>query len=270
MFSLLIPLPKGNGDENGNVFYVLCLKDCGVRSGEIDCWGALARKQTPHRGIVILHTEIVIPLMGSENCDETNFGIFALEESGYRGGLRNADEFFNETMHRWLAVPVYGDKATTRCHEACNKSVGIEYSYMRYVTAYFRPLARFVPDNVRSAAHCATLTARVVKASVEGVLLRRPSSYSPTTLYADLLKRLGCMDPKVETMSQPEVEAVNCLLHKADNFVQELGDEQSILAINALSRKVIMCETFGDDDQRESSQKHLATALLRWSISRRL
>ena len=222
---------------------------------------------------VMAHVELVIPCVPGAD-EPVNFATYIGEDSKWQSDNNANMKYYLTSGNKWRAVPVFGSTAAGTARKVCSQSIGVQYSLLRYLTASwpFRYLSRLVPNRKRSPAHCATLTSRILKESIGGVL-RHPSAwYGPATLYSELLEKLRQRDvlPESTLMTASTAEAVDCILRKRDEDIMAmLDDERCLNAIRALTLKVASAETHGDPFSQKLSQRQLATALLRWSVLRR-
>lgn len=221
---------------------------------------------------VMVHVELVIPCPEESN-EPVNFATYIGEDSKWQVNPKANEKYYLGNGKVWRAVPVFGDEVSQRARCVCSQSVGIPYSLLRYLTASwpFRDFARWVGNRKRSPAHCATLSARILKESVDGVLKHPSAWYGPATLYSELRERLSAQDisPEDTLMSAPVADAVNCILRKRDEEVLEtLDDTKCEDAFHALALKVVASERHGDTASQELAQRQLAVALLRWGVLR--
>lgn len=184
----------------------------------------------------------------------------------------NEAYYLVENANKWRALPVFGPSAARLVRESCNKSVGAEYSMLRYATAskVLRGLSSLVADKPKSPAHCATLTARVIRRAL-GDKLEHPSAwYGPATLYAALRDELkeSRVAPESTHATNDTATAVHSVLRWSSQELDGLSDEDWLTAIRALTLKTAAAETHGDQAMQKLTQKQLATALLRWSVIR--
>lgn len=223
---------------------------------------------------VLVHCELVVP------CSPVRGGpvIFATyigTKSAWQTDQENNQRYYlGATANKWRAVPIFGKHAARRVREACEKSVGVEYSLLRYLTAAWgvRKLAPLVPDGFRAPAHCATLTARILKRSIEGVL-RHPSAwYGPSSLYTELCNDLKSRSiiPDSTNVGSSVSSQVDRLLRHRDEDVSNMSYADVMSAIRALTLKASAAEAFEDSVMSTMTQKQLANALFRWSVLRQL
>lgn len=221
---------------------------------------------------VMVHVEIVVPCFEG-SYQPVNFATYIGCKSGWQGNTQfNREYYLGTTANKWRAVPVFGKHAARLVREACDESVGVEYSLFRYVTAAWgvRKLAAIVPDGSREPAHCATLTARVLKKGISGLLSHASAWYGPASLYAELCRGLGAREIVAETTAMGDgVSAhVDTLLRHRDEDVASMNHGEYMSAIRALTLKASAAESADDPAMAVMTQKQLANALFRWSVLR--
>lgn len=221
---------------------------------------------------VMCHVELVVPC--SPGSDEpVNFATYIGQTSAWQIDRDNNEAYYLvNNAGKWRAIPVFGKQAARKVREACNASVGVQYSMLRYITAWwpFRAISGVMPDSMQSPAHCATLTSRILRNAV-GACLRHPSAwYGPSTLYAELVQDLRDqqISPETTLVTEETTATVETILHARDDEVQTLDDVRCLDAIRALTLKAAACEAYGDSTSQKLTQHQLATALFRWSVLR--
>lgn len=221
---------------------------------------------------VMVHVELVVPC-ASGSCSPVNFATYIGCKSNWQGNTEfNRGYYLGTTANKWRAVPVFGKHAARLVREACNESVDVDYSLLRYVTAAWgvRKLAAIVPDGSREPAHCATLTARVLKKGVSGLLSHASAWYGPASLYAELCRdlRARAIVPESTSMGSDVSAHVDRLLRRRDEDVVSMTHEEYMNAIRALTLKASAAENSDDLAMIVMTQKQLANALFRWSVLR--
>jgi hypothetical protein len=216
------------------------------------------------------HVELVVP--GAPNSDApVHFSTYISDRSAWRVD-RSANEgyYLGSTAGKWRAVPVFGSHAARLAREACNKSCDVEYSLCRYFTAAYgvRALAAAVPDGPRQPAHCATLTARVLRSAVG---LRHPSAwYGPASLYSELRDDLHHtrLAPEAAASGHADAQVDRLLRHRAED-VRRMSSFDFNAAVRALTVRAASAVATGEAETAQvTAQKQLATGLFRWSILR--
>lgn len=220
---------------------------------------------------VMVHVELVVPCAPGSG-QPVNFATYIGDHSAWRSDkAANASYYLGTTAGKWRAVPVFGKHAARLVREACDGSCDVKYSLFRYVTAAWgvRKLAAAVPDGPRQPAHCATLTARMLRNGISHSL-RHPSAwYGPASLYGELETALQHQQVVPETTQMGDIAThVDKLLRHRDDDVRHMSDDDFVSAIRALTLKASAASAEEDAAMRVLSQKQLATALFRWSILR--
>lgn len=262
----------GHDDGSGDVVFAMFLEpiestDNGVFQRVVDY--VVSRLQ-PSPALV--HVELVVPCAPASS-EPVNFATYIGCKSAWQTDRSsNASYYLSTTANKWRAVPVFGKHAARNVRKACEKSKGVEYSLLRYLTAAWgvRKLSGIIPDGSQDPAHCATLSARVLKAGV-GAVLKHPSSwYGPSTLYTELCNDLKdrSIVPDSTSVGEDVASRVDCLLRRRDQDVSSMTYQDSMSAIRALTLKASAAEAMGDDVMATLTQKQLANALFRWSVLR--
>lgn len=220
---------------------------------------------------VMVHVELVVPCALGKAAP-VHFSTYVGDHSGWRSdrGL-NAAYYMGTTAGKWRALPVFGSHAARLVREACNESCGVQYSLFRYVSAAwgFRQLARAVPDGPRQPAHCATLTARMLRTGIVHILKHPSAWYGPSSLYNELRRKLENQQIVPDTTDAGDVASnVDCILRHKDEDVGRMSTDEFMGAIRVLTLRASSAVATGDDAMQIITQKQLATALFRWSVLR--
>ena len=235
---------------------------------------------------VMAHTELLLPPIPDSGGGLTHFATYV-----GRGGAdwqnRHADKedgiafYLIANGARWRAVPVFGANAVEAVRVAAQANVGAPYSLGMYPTSAWpmRGMAWMWGDKPMHKGHCATLTARVLKAAGVGSALELPSAwYSPSSLYTALHETVGAPLEASERSGLTSVEPDECartidaLLSTQEGLsystVRTLGDAACIDAVRALTLQVCAAAESRDEAVSRAAQKRLASALLRWVLLR--
>ena len=165
---------------------------------------------------------------------------------GDNADWRSIDEFYLQRQWRalpWLCVlPERGVRLRTRC----NSEVGAPYSLLQYIasTRWTQSLARaFNSSKTRSASHCATLTARLLKNAnphdfktlPHGQDL--PATFSPSLLFNHVA---GCMREisKASHMFEPPPSTSTQTGLDSDKF-ERMSDAELIAAGEAVCKEAL-------------------------------
>ena len=242
------------------------------RSTRLLDWAIKTFQETPP----MMHCEILLTPRHSEQ-HLLHFATYIGRQSGWQMG-RDANEayYLRENAGRWRAVPVFATDATKRIRHECELERGVPYSLAKYITSTypFRSFARFIGSSRREPAHCATLTARILKNALglESPVHQHYNYYSPSSLYNDArddvaTKTLGWKTTTPETKT---AELIDKILRGAETSetIADLGDDGCGEAVRALTLRVCSEMQGGDTASRSVAERQLATALLRWTVLR--
>ena len=224
----------------------------------------------------ITHIEMIVP-SSADLQQSQHFSTYIFEKAQWWDAHAGGRSFYlGSNAGHWRAIPISCKSAARRVRIEANKHVGTAYSLARYVCAVppVRAIASLIPDGVQSAAHCATLTARVLRRALkEATPVHASAWYGPATLFLEMssgsvrertashLSDTSAMQSVAE--EEEAATAMHTLLNENDDAVRELTDAACRSAIRTLARRA--CEEGLDETGRRIVQKQLATALLRWS-----
>ena len=228
---------------------------------------------------VLAHCELVVPPAPGVKT-HTNFATYLGQDAAWQADKRNSLNFYLiDNAARWRAVPVFATSAAARVREECTKQAGTPYSVLRYLssTLPLRAFANLLSDERLAPAHCATLTTRVLKKSLErnDAPTHASAYYGPSTLYMEMCARAAWTGKALGATESAQMDdatavSVEMLLRApmTPQTVAEIGDEGAMRAVRALSFKACNALIGGDDASQVLSQRQLATALLRWIVLR--
>ena len=174
--------------------------------------------------------------------------------------------------------PIQARKISENLRRVCAESISTPYSLTRYAFSVppLRSFAGLLPDEPRSPAHCAGLSARLLSESSRDVDLPKPPPwYSPSTLFIEMsrpqrMRKINQHSAAIRhTASIVETEeiagAIETLLRGSDVAVQTLSAAVSKKAIREMSESVASQRSSKRDAVRERIlEKQLARALLRF------
>lgn len=215
---------------------------------------------------VFVHVELFVPPRNSD--DQTQFATYVGRKAGW-GSSGDDASFYVGGRNSWRAFPVKAENAAHLARLACEQEEGAPYSLLRYVTSThpFRTLAPFLAASPKSPAHCATLSARVLKAA--GVALPRTAAwYSPSTLWLELsrpsrMEQMRLSSPLLSLSgSEASLAHVETLLRGSDAAVGAMTDAECRAAVQTMQFLVLSEE---DETARVVHERQLARGLLRWA-----
>ena len=225
----------------------------------------------------LMHVELMLPPSKSEQ-HLLHFATYLGSKSGWQLGHNENVEYYlrGENAGRWRAVPCFGVDAVARIRHECELERGVPYSMLRYVSSIypFRALSGLLPDERRSVAHCATLTARVLKHALgDGAPTPEASNfYAPSSLYTAVAAHAAAVSAAwpVDVADAETSGHVEHLLRAPETAetVAALGDAACAASVRALTLRVCSELQGGDAVSNALAQRQLATALLRWTILR--
>lgn len=228
---------------------------------------------------VLTHVELLLPPSSSR--DESHFSTYLGRNAAFGSKFANSKTFYlgGGNVNSWRAIPVQGARALKNARDVCSREVDTPYSLSRYVFSVppGRALAGILPDHTGSPAHCAALSARIIRDAVQEYgLAHHAPWYAPSTLFLECSKpsRMELYNdyltetrPTILSLSEEEeaIGTIEVLLRGSDEAVTSLKHSGCQAAINRLSSQVIEQRAAGNDPIRERIlEKQLARALLRW------
>jgi len=232
----------------------------------------------PHPALA--HCELLMPPVPTDEGMRTNFATYFGRHSAWQTDKVDGFSYYLiENAERWRAVPIFSVNAAAKLRGECDSELGVPYSLMRYLSAVppFRSLAGWLSDKRRAPAHCATLTARVLKNSTVYMPVHASAWYGPSTLYKELAdqatwkgERLGA--GSWEGMPLQTAQNVEQLLRgvMSPQTVQDVGDMGCLDAVRGLTMRACNALINSDETAQRLTQQQLATALLRWVVLRGL
>ena len=226
----------------------------------------------------LAHCEMLVPPVPCEEGLRTNFATYFGRNSGWQTDKADGYNYYLvENAGRWRAVPIFQLNAGAAVRNECDMELGVHYSLARYLTAVapLRWTASLVSDKRRSPAHCATLTARVLKNSGVYMPLHASAWYGPTTLYQELChqatwraERMGA--DAFSGMPLQTAQNIEQLVRgvMSPRTVAEVGDAGCLDAVRGLTLKTCAAFSQADEVTQRITQQQLASALLRWVVLR--
>ena len=253
----------------------------------------------------ITHCEMWIGERGNKPNDDNHYSTYlgAREGATWTSGLSDSRRFYGcgnavtEDITRrmarssWSAIPIFALNGAEKLRRECNLHHGTPYPPAVLLWQYpmstwpLRAFSGLVDDRVKAPAHCAALSARILRAALpETAALAHPSHwYGPSSLYLELAtpsrmeQALAAVQP---TVRDDDVEKE--LDRLADTLAQHSDDEVATmrrgdahkalkqLAIHVLragSRADIASEV--DQDDFREAQERYAWGLCRYTWKHR-
>lgn len=232
----------------------------------------------------LAHCELITPPIPNSSGGRVHFATYMGRGGADWQNMRSKEDgiafYLIENGSRWRAVPIFGPNACQNVREAAQSNLHAPYALSMYPTSArpLRALAGLWSDQAGHMGHCATITARVLKAAGIGSGLHHCSAwYSPSTLYKELVQSVaaplsdGELQQSLTSVTPTKcAQTIDTLLHAPMSYatVRELGDTACIDAVRALTLKVCATAEAGDEVTSRIAQKQLGTALLRWVLLR--
>lgn len=226
----------------------------------------------------LAHCELLLPPAPVEEGLRTQFATYLGRSSGWQTDRADGYNYYLlQNSGRWRAVPVFQLNASDKLRHECDMEIGVGYSLARYLSAVppGRWVANWVPDQRRSPAHCATLTARVLRNSHIYTPKHASAWYGPSTLYNELRQQATVQGERMGAgqwagMPAHTVEHTEQLLRGVMDAttVQSVGDAHCTDAVHALTMRACNALLRSDAVAQRTTQLQLATALLRWVLLR--
>ena len=246
---------------------------------------------------MLTHVELVIPpndpsSSGSpaSNDDEArmNFATYLGKRADWGSQFGDPEEFYlGKNFDAWRATPVLAWDAANRLRDEC-ETHHVKTPYAAWFRLYnypfsvppLRSLAWTLDDAPKTPAHCATLSARILRRALPETELPMSSAwYGPSTLFLELAseRRMRAYQRQIldydQSRSLPEVEedaaaaerGERTLLYGSDLEVYRLGQHECHLGTEGVARKAINAVVEGDATMARMWQKNLAKALMRWT-----
>ena len=226
----------------------------------------------------LAHVELLVPPVPTEEGLRTQFATYLGRSSGWQTDKADGYSYYlAQNGNRWRAVPIFQLNASDKLRAECDMELGVGYSLARYASSVppGRWLANWLPDRRRSPAHCATLTARVLKNAHVYAPKHSSAWYGPSTLYHELTHQAAWQGERMGAsqwtgMPAHTAEHVEQLLRGVMDTatVQSVGDARCTDAVHALTMRACNALLCSDAVAQRTTQQQLATALLRWVLLR--
>ena len=218
--------------------------------------------------------------------DDNHFGQYLGQKSNDKltGALYTSDLPASRAFYqqKWAAVPVFAVDSAQKMRTECDQHVGTPYPSIWRLFDYpwsvwpLRSLAWMVKsDQVGQPAHCAALSARILRRAIPKNLWHSSFWYGPASLYLELsrpseMKRaLELQRPAAVVRSHVDVEAetklLAILIEGSDEDVAAMSAIDSKRAVTVAAINVLIAGAEDTVDQTDflDVQKKYATAMVR-------
>ena len=182
----------------------------------------------------MLHVELILV---TANGELFNFATYVGDHARWRPAN---DPYYLEG--EWRALPIDATQAVGTLASECSRAVGTPYSLLRYV--FSTPLcgwgSRQLSDRVGSPAHCASLTARLVRTALgshgKQFLPLDSARYSPSSLYNAICDNASSI--RFETRRTEREESATDLISGSDDSLATLNGAERATALLEIARSV--------------------------------
>ena len=239
------------------------------------------------------HVELWVGEQPGDKLEDNHFSTYlgATDGASWTSGMSDSKRFYSSSA--WSAVPIFSVGAERRVRAECNLHCGTPYPPAAFLWQYpwsiwpLRAFSSFVDDRISAPAHCAALSARILRTALPEIALPQSSHwYGPSSLYLELSspdrmeRALAVQRPVVR--SQPEEEhdeeLADALTLNSDDDVVAMSAADARQAVHALAVQVLRagCRPHGhksvpDQDAFRAAQERLARGVTRYTwLNRRL
>ena len=248
----------------------------------------------------ITHCEMWLGEREGMPADDNHFSTYLGAKDGamWTSGLADSARFYGcskpteEDLTRrmarssWSAIPIFAVDAAQRLRRECNLHTGTPYPPAFLLWQYpmsvwpLRALSGLVDDRINSPAHCAALSARILRTTLpETHTLAHPSHwYGPSSLYLELAtpmrmeQTLAREQPTVRAQVQEEEldQLADTLVQHSDDEVFGMETEDAHKALRQLAIHVLRAGSRVDDqevdqDDFREAQERYAFGLCRYT-----
>ena len=143
----------------------------------------------------ITHVELWIGDQPGGKHEDNHFSTYLGTKKGalWTSGLTDSKKFYSSAA--WSAVPLVATDVERRVRAECNLHSGTPYPPAALLWQYpmsiwpLRAFSGLMDDRINAPAHCAALSARILRSALPEVDLPQPSHwYGPSSLYLELSK----------------------------------------------------------------------------------
>ena len=210
------------------------------------------------------------------------------DSARFYGCSKPTEEDLTRRMARssWSAIPVFAVDGAQRLRRECNLHAGTPYPPAFLLWQYpmsvwpLRALSGLVDDRINAPAHCAALSARILRTTLpETHTLTHPSHwYGPSSLYLELTTpmrmeaTLAREQPTVRAQVQEEEldRFADTLVQHSDDEVVAMQTEEAHKALRQLAIHVLRAgsrvdEQEVDQDDFREAQERYAFGLCRYT-----
>lgn len=252
----------------------------------------------------ITHCEMWVGESAGQPGSDNHFSTYLGSESGamWAGSLKNSMSFYGcstpvaktETRRTarssWSAIPIFALEGAEKLRRECNLHHGTPYPPGFLLWQYpmstwpLRAFSGLVDDRINTPAHCAALSARILRTALPTTYaMEHPSHwYGPSSLYLEMatptrMEAALARERPVE-MANVEEEALDhladVLVQHSDDEVAEMRREDAHKALHTLAVHVLragsrIADYEVDQDDFRDAQERYARGLCRYTWNHR-
>ena len=239
------------------------------------------------------HVELWVGDQPRDKPEDNHYSTYlgAADGALWTSGMTDSQKFY--ANRAWSAVPIFSANAEQRVRAECNLHCGTPYPTAAFLWQYpwsiwpLRAFSGFVDDRISAPAHCAALSARILRTALPEIALPQPSHwYGPSSLYLELSspdrmeRALARERPVVRSQAEEEhdEERVEALTLHSDDEVAAMSAMDARQAVRALAVQVLRAgsrprgqNSEPNQDAFREAQEKLARGLTRYTwINRKL
>ena len=239
----------------------------------------------------VTHVELWIGDQPSEKLEDNHFSTYLGAKKGalWTSGLTDSKKFYSSSA--WSAIPLVATDVERRVRAECNLHCGTPYPPAALLWQYpmsiwpLRAFSGLMDDGINAPAHCAALSARILRSALPEIDLPQPSHwYGPSSLYLELSKpermeqALAALRPVVRAQVEEERDEAlaDALTLHSDEEVVAMSRDDARQALLALSVQVLRAGSRQggvevDQDVFREAQERYARGLTRYTwLNRKL
>ena len=235
----------------------------------------------------VTHVELWMGDQPGNKLEDNHFSTYLGAKRGalWTSGLTDSKKFYSSTA--WSAVPIFTVDVERRVRAECNLHCGTPYPPAALLWQYpmsiwpLRAFSGFLDDRINSPAHCAALSARILRNAIPEISLPQPSHwYGPSSLYLELSspermeRALAMQRPVVRSQVEEErdEELADILALHSDDEVVAMSAAEARHAVQVLSVQVLRAgarprgrNSVPDEDAFRAAQERLARGVTRYT-----
>ena len=200
-------------------------------------WAAKTFQPSPR----LLHCELAIV---NENGNVYHFATYIGQRAAWQARDR---DYYERGGWRALVIPTHSCEEVDAIGQACSACAKAPNSLSRYVASTnlgSKLLSPFLSDNDRSPAHCAGLTARILRRALgDRIIDQDPIRYNPTLLYTTILNT-------IQASNKRDLDGVSI----------ERSETTEQAPQNSAGDALRLLRTACDEEILQLGQKHIASA----------